>query len=171
MMLFGEEAEVEVRHHHGPLHKAERRLPHKAGAPAQQGAACHGPGNIRLREDVQDHIQEDPARQQRQQVPHGPAGEELLPGIDGRVGQPQHKTARDLDGLPNGPGQVLERLIMNKKVQHAGEKGGVKIGLEQGLQLLLDALADGALAEAVAAGDEKRGHERFPVNERKKGGQ
>lgn len=87
------------------------------------------------------------------------------------MGQPQHKTARDLDGLPNGPGQVLERLIMNKKVQHAGEKGGVKIGLEQGLQLLLDALADGALAEAVAAGDEKRGHERFPVNERKKGGQ
>ena len=87
------------------------------------------------------------------------------------MGQTQQKTARHLDALAQGAGQVVKSFIMNDKMQHRGEERSVAKGLEQAFELLVDALADGALAEAVAAGDEKRGHERFPVNERKKGGQ
>ena len=166
MLLFGKEADIEVGHHHGTLDQAEGQLPHKARAPAQQDAACHSPWNIALREDVQDHIQQHPAYHQRQQIPHRPAGEELLPEILGRVGQAQQKAAGDLDGLADGAGQILERLIMNDKVQHTGEQRRIKVRLEQAFQLLVDALVDGALAEAVAAGDKKSGHQRFAVDER-----
>ena len=104
MLLFGKEADIEVGHHHGTLDQAEGQLPHKARAPAQQDAACHSPWNIALREDVQDHIQQHPAYHQRQQIPHRPAGEELLPEILGRVGQAQQKAAGDLDRLADGAG-------------------------------------------------------------------
>ena len=140
MLLFGKEADIEVGHHHGTLDQAEGQFPHKARAPAQQDAACHSPWNIALREDVQDHIQQHPAYHQRQQIPHRPAGEELLPEILGRVGQAQQKAAGDLDRLADGAGQVLERLIMNDKVQHAGEQRRVSIGFEQAFELLVDAL-------------------------------
>ena len=36
-----------------------------------------------------------------------------------------------------------------------------------GLELLLDAFVDGALAEAVAAGNKKGGHQRFAVSEQR----
>ena len=44
---------------------------------------------------------------------------------------------------------------MNDKVQHAGEQRRVSIGFEQAFELLVDALVDRALAEAVAAGNKK----------------
>ena len=102
--FLAKEADIEVGHYHGTLDQAEGQLPHKARAPAQQDAACHSPWNIALREDVQDHIQQHPAYHQRQQIPHRPAGEELLPEILGRVGQAQQKAAGDLDRLADGAG-------------------------------------------------------------------
>ena len=79
------------------------------------------------------------------------------------MGQTQQKTARHLDALAQGAGQVVKSLIMNDKMQHRGEHRSVAKGLEQAFELLVDALADGALAEAVAAGDEKGRHQRFAV--------
>ena len=171
MLLFGKEANVEIGDDHRALDQAEGRLPHKADAPAQQRTPGHSPGNVLLREDVQDHIQQDPAHHEGQQIPHGPAGEKFLPEILCRVGQAQQKTAGDLDRLANGAGQVLERFIVDDKVQHAGEQRSIEVRLEQTFQLLLDAFADGALAEAVAAGDKESGHQRFAVDEREKRGQ
>ena len=60
---------------------------------------------------------------------------------------------------------------MNDKVQHAGEQRRVSIGFEQAFELLVDALVDRALAEAVAAGNKKGGHQRFAVDEGEKRGQ
>ena len=170
-MLLGEKANIKVRDHDSSLCQTERQLPHKACAPAQQGAPGHGPGNIVFREDVQNRIQKDPAHHERQQIPHRPAGKELLPEIGGRVGQPQQKTARDLDGLADGAGQIAEGFVMDQKMQHTGEQCGIKIGLQQGLELLVDTLADRALAEAVATGNEERSHQAFAVDIREKSGQ
>ena len=171
MLTFGKVAKVQVRRDRCALDQAEGQLPYKAGTPAQQGAAAHRPRNVPLREDVQDNVQRDPAHQQRQQIPHGPAGKELLPEVGGGVGQPQQKTARHLDALGQGAGQIVKGIIMNDKMQHRGEDRSVAKGLEQAFELLVDALADGAFAEAVAAGDKKGSHQRFAVDKAKKGGQ
>ena len=53
-------------------------------------------------------------------------------------------------------------------MQHAGEQCSIEVGLEQTFQLLVDAFADGALAEAVAAGNKEGGHQRFAVDEGEK---
>ena len=58
---------------------------------------------------------------------------------------------------------------MDEAVEHGGGRCRIKVRLEQGLDLLLDAFVDGALAEAVAAGDEEGGHQRFAVGEECKG--
>ena len=87
------------------------------------------------------------------------------------MGQTQQKTASHLDALAQGAGQVVKSLIMNDKMQHRGEHRSVAKGLEQAFELLVDALADGALAEAVAAGDEKGRHQCFAVDKDQKGGQ
>ena len=54
-------------------------------------------------------------------------------------------------------------------MEHCGGQCSIKIRLEQGLELLLDAFVDGALAEAIAAGNKKGGHQRFAVGEECKG--
>ena len=72
------------------------------------------------------------------------------------MGQTQQKAARHLDALSHGAGQIVKGFIMNDEVQHRGEHRSVAKGLEQAFELLVDALADGALAEAVAAGNKKR---------------
>ena len=59
--------------------------------------------------------------QQRQQIPHGPAGKELLPKVGGRMGQTQQKAARHLDALGQRAGQVVKGLIMNDKMQINGK--------------------------------------------------
>ena len=143
----------------------------KAGTPAQQGGTAHCPRNVPLREDVQDDVQQDPAHQQRQQIPHGSAGKELLPKVGGRMGQTQQKAARHLDALGQRAGQVVKGLIMNDKMQHCGEHRSIAKGLEQTFELLVDAFVDRALAEAVAAGNKKGCHQRFAVDKAKKGGQ
>ena len=60
---------------------------------------------------------------------------------------------------------------MNNKVQHRGKDRRVAKGLEQTFELLVDALADGTLAEAVAAGNKKGCHQCFAVGKAHKGGQ
>ena len=87
------------------------------------------------------------------------------------MGQTQQKAARHLDAFSHGAGQIVKGFIMNDEVQHRGEHRSVAKGLEQAFELLVDALADGALAEAVAAGNKKGGHQRFAVDEREKRGQ
>ena len=62
----------------------------------------------------------------------------------------------------------MKSLIMNDKMQHRGEERGVAKGLEQAFELLVDALADGALAETVAAGNEKGRHQGLTIDEREK---
>ena len=57
--------------------------------------------------------------------------------------------------------------MVNESVEHRGGQRSIKVGLEQGLELLLDAFVDGALAEAVAAGNKKGGHQRFAVSEQR----
>ena len=84
------------------------------------------------------------------------------------MGQAQQKAARHLDGLPDAAGQVVERRIVADQIQQRGEQCGVQIRLEQAFELLVDALGNGALAEAVAAGNKKGGHQRFPVDEGEK---
>ena len=59
--------------------------------------------------------------------------------------------------------------MVNESVEHRGGQCSINVRLEQGLDLLLDAFVDGALAEAVAAGDEEGGHQRFAVGEECKG--
>ena len=60
---------------------------------------------------------------------------------------------------------------MDDEMQHRGKNRSVAKGLEQAFELLVDALADGALAEAVAAGDKKGRHQRFAVDKAQKGSQ
>ena len=60
---------------------------------------------------------------------------------------------------------------MDDEMQHCGENRSVAKGLEQAFELLVDALADGALAEAIAAGDKKGRHQRFAVDKAQKGSQ
>ena len=60
---------------------------------------------------------------------------------------------------------------MNDKVQHRGKDRSITKGLEQAFELLVDALADGALAEAVAAGNKKGRHQCFAVDKANKGSQ
>ena len=50
--------------------------------------------------------------------------------------------------------------MVNESVEHRGGQRSIKVRLEQGLELLLDAFVDGALAEAVAAGNVKGRHQR-----------
>ena len=57
--------------------------------------------------------------------------------------------------------------MVNESVEHRGGQRSIKVRLEQGLELLLDAFVDGALAEAVAAGNKKGGHQRFAVSEQR----
>ena len=87
------------------------------------------------------------------------------------MGQTQQKAARHLDALSHGAGQIVKGFIMNDEVQHRGEHRSVAKGLEQAFELLVDALADGALAEAVAAGNKKGCHQRFAVDKADKGRQ
>ena len=74
------------------------------------------------------------------------------------MGQTQQKTACHLDAFGQRTGQIVKGIIMNDKMQHRGENRSVAKGLEQTFELLVDALADGALAEAVAAGNKKGCH-------------
>ena len=85
------------------------------------------------------------------------------------MGQTQQKAACHLDAFSHGAGQIVKGFIMNDEVQHRGEHRSVAKGLEQAFELLVDALADGALAEAVAAGDVERRHQGLPVGEQIKG--
>ena len=57
--------------------------------------------------------------------------------------------------------------MVKESVEHRGGQCSIKVRLEQGLELLLDAFVDGALAEAVAAGNKKGGHQRFAVSEQR----
>ncbi len=104
MLLFGKEANVEIGGRHRALDQAEGRLPYKAARPAQQGAPAHSPRDVLLREDVQDNVQQDPAHQERQQIPRGPT-EKITPEIRWRMGQTQQKAAGDLDDFADGPGR------------------------------------------------------------------
>ena len=155
--------------HDHALREAEGGLPHQGDAPAQQHGAQHRPVYVLLGENIQDHVQEDPPQHQRQQVPHGPAGEKLLPEVGGGVGQAQHKAARDLVGLVDGVVPAAEGFIVDDQMPQCGGKGRIKVRLEQGLALLADALADAALAEAVAAGNVESRHQRFAVGKEEKG--
>ena len=64
--------------------------------------------------------------------------------------------------LMNESGRSSEQLLNNIVTSATGDTK-----LEQGLELLLDAFVDGALAEAVAAGNKKGGHQRFAVSEQR----
>ena len=66
-------------------------------------------------------------------------------------------------------GAVAE--IVDEEVEHRGGDARINVRLEQSRHLLVDALADGTLAEAVAAGDVERGHQGFAVGEHTKGQQ
>ena len=59
--------------------------------------------------------------------------------------------------------------MVNESVEHRGGQCSIKVRLEQSLELLLDAFVDGALAEAIAAGNKKGGHQRFAVSEQREG--
>ena len=76
---------------------------------AQQHDAEHSPVCVFLREDIQDGVQQHPADQQREQIPHGAGGKELLPGISSGVGQPQQKAAGHLEGLGDAAGEADAR--------------------------------------------------------------
>ena len=167
-VLLGQIADVKVGHDHGPLRKAEGQLPHQCGAPAQQHDAEHSPVCVFLREDIQDGVQQHPADQQREQIPHGAGGKELLPGISSGVGQPQQKAAGHLEGLGDAAGEVMERHVVAQQMQERSARRRDAVGLEQRSELLLDALADGALAETVAAGNEKGRHQGLTIDEREK---
>ena len=121
-----------------------------------------------LREDIQDGVQQHPADQQREQIPHGAGGKELLPGISSGVGQPQQKAAGHLEGLGDAAGEVMERHVVAQQMQERSAHRRDAVGLEQRSELLLDALADGALAETVAAGNEKGRHQSLTIDEREK---
>ena len=86
----------------------------------------------------------------------GPVEKELLPGISSGVRQPQQKAAGHLEGLGDAAGEVMERHVVAQQMQERSARRRDAVGLEQRSELLLDALADGALAETVAAGNEKR---------------
>ena len=167
-VLLGQIADVKVGHDHGPLRKAEGQLPHQCGAPAQQHDAEHSPVCVFLREDIQDGVQQHPADQQREQIPHGAGGKELLPGISSGVGQPQQKAAGHLEGLGDAAGEVMERHVVAQQMQERSAHRRDAVGLEQRSELLLDALADGALAETVAAGNEKGRHQGLTIDKREK---
>ena len=65
-VLFGQIADVQVRHDDRALGQAEGQLPDQAGAPAQQHTAQYRPVCVGFREDIQDAVQQDPAHQQGQ---------------------------------------------------------------------------------------------------------
>ena len=159
LVLLGQIPDVERRNRDHALADAEGDLPGDADAPAQQHGAQHGPGYVWFGEDVQDDVQQDPRDHQREQIPHRPAGEEGLPGVDGGMGQAQRKTAEDLEGLSDSALDRAEGEIVDEKMEERRGKPGIKVGLEQRFELLVDALADGPLAEAVAAGDVERRHQ------------
>ena len=85
------------------------------------------------------------------------------------MGQPQQEAAQHLARLGDGVGPRAEGCVVDEAVEHGGGRCRIKVRLEQGLDLLLDAFVDGALAEAVAAGDEEGGHQRFAVGKECKG--
>ena len=87
------------------------------------------------------------------------------------MGQTQQKAAAYLNSGGDGAGQVAEAPVMYDEMQQGCEDCRKAVGLEQGLELLLDAFADGPLAEAVAAGNVKRCHQGFPKDEGEKGGE
>ena len=84
------------------------------------------------------------------------------------MGQPQQEAAQHLARLGDGVGPRAEGCVVDEAVEHGGGRCRIKVRLEQGLDLLLDAFVDGALAEAVAAGDVERRHQRFAVGKQKK---
>ena len=85
------------------------------------------------------------------------------------MGQAQRKTAEDLEGLSGSALDRAEGEIVDEKMEERCGKPGIKVGLEQRFELLVDALADGPLTEAVAAGDVERRHQGLPVGEQIKG--
>ena len=85
------------------------------------------------------------------------------------MGQAQCKAAQHLVGLVGGVVQAAEQAVMDDKMEHGGGNAGIDVRLEQRFELLVDTLADGALAEAVAAGNVKSRHQGFAVGEHAKG--
>ncbi len=65
--------------------------------------------------------------------------------------------------------QAAKQAVMDDKMEHGGGNAGIDVRLEQRLDLLIDALAEGALAEAVAAGDVEGGHQSFTISKHEKG--
>ena len=92
---------------------------------------------VLLREDIQDEIQQDPCNHQREQIPHGAAGEEQLAEIGGRVGQTQCKAAQHLVGLVGGIVQAAEQAVMDDKMEHGGGNACIDVRLEQRFELLV----------------------------------
>ena len=166
--LFHDVAQIEVGHHRHALGQAEGQLPHKAGAPAQDGRDGHRAGYVPLGKGVEQDVQDDPAYGHGQQVPHGPAGEDVHPEIIGGVGQPQQKARQDLLAFGDGHLPRAEEVVVQKQMQPRRSQRRVQEGRQDAPQLLLDAFAHRPLAETVPAGYVEGGHQRLPVDEQKK---
>src|SRR5699024_8928453 len=82
----------------------------------------------------------------------------------------QQKAGQDLLALCDGVRPGAEEMVVQKQMQPCRGQRRVEEGGQDAPQLLLDAFADGALAETETAGYVESRHQRFAVDEQQKAG-